>query len=64
MDQRLNKNINDLWLKPLCKWSIEAALDVKNIDKVYVSTESKVIKDLVLSFNLGVEVIDKKKLSH
>lgn len=56
-----NKNINDLCGKPLCKWSIEAALGVKNIDKVYVSTESKVIKDLVLSFNLGVEVIDRPK---
>lgn len=56
-----NKNINDLCGKPLCQWSIEAALGVKNIDKVYVSTESKVIKDLVLSFNLGVEVIDRPK---
>ena len=56
-----NKNINDLCGKPLCKWSIEAALGVKNIDKVYVSTESKVIKDLVLSFNLGVEIIDRPK---
>ena len=59
-----NKNINNLSGKPLCKWSIEAALGVKNIDKVYVSTESRVIKDLILSFNLGVAYFSNYSLIH
>ena len=55
------KNIIDLCGKPLCKWSIEAAVAAKSIDEVYVSTDSREIKQIVFDFDLGVKVIDRPK---
>ncbi|MSU55036.1 MAG: acylneuraminate cytidylyltransferase family protein [Candidatus Taylorbacteria bacterium] len=53
------KNIKTLAGKPLCYWVLKAATDSKYIDEVWVSTEDKKIKDTVLSFGLGVKVIDR-----
>ncbi len=53
------KNIKDLLGKPLCAWVIEAAVNCKFIDEVYVSTDSREIKDTVLGLGLGVKVIDR-----
>jgi YrbI family 3-deoxy-D-manno-octulosonate 8-phosphate phosphatase len=47
-----NKNIKEFNNKPLCYWTIKSASEAKLIDKVYVSTDSKKIIDLVESFNL------------
>ncbi len=53
------KNIKEIAGKPLCYWALKAATDSKYIDEVWVSTDDKKIKDVVLSFNLGVKVIDR-----
>jgi len=53
------KNIND---RPLVYWVIKAAVDSKNIDMVYVSTDSPVIKDTVNAFSFpNVKVIDRSQ---
>ena len=57
----IDKNIIDLCGKPLCKWSIEAAKGASKIEDVFVSTDSKKIKEIVLGFNLGIKVIDRPK---
>ena len=46
-----NKNIKLLYKKPLIYWVIEAALGCKEIDEVYVSTDSSEIADKVNSFD-------------
>jgi len=48
------KNIRLFNGKPLIAWSIEQALSVKKIDKVYVSTDSKEIAKIATSY--GAEV--------
>ncbi len=47
-----NKNIKEFNGKPLCYWTIKSAVDAKSIDKVYVSTDSNKIIDIVESFGL------------
>ena len=47
-----NKNIKEFNGKPLCYWTIKSAVEAKLIDKVYVSTDSKKIIDIVESFEL------------
>lgn len=47
----LNKNIKPIAGKPLCAWVIESAVNSPSIDKVYISTESQKIKDVVLEIN-------------
>ncbi len=55
-----NKNIKSIASKPLVQWSIEAAVASKEIDKVFVSTDSESIKTVVLSLGLDkVKVIDR-----
>ncbi len=51
------KNILKLDDKPLIAWSIEAALNSKNIDKVYVSTEDEEIANISKLF--GAEIIHR-----
>ena len=54
------KNIKILNGKPLVYWTVNAANEAKNIDKVIVATDSKEIKDIVLSFGLNkLEVYDR-----
>jgi len=48
------KNIKMLGGKPLIFWTIEAALNAKEITKVILSTESKEISDIC--FQTGVEI--------
>ena len=65
------KNIKPLCGKPLVYWTIKAACDCKRIDKVYVATDSKQIRDVVeqlgdkygLESFVKVEVIERSKES-
>ena len=51
------KNIKLLNNKPLIQYPIEAALKTKNIDRVYVSTDSEEISNI--SRNFGVSIIER-----
>lgn len=52
------KNIKPICNKPLVYWTVKAATECKNIDKVYVSTDSDIIEKTVNSFEFSkVEVI-------
>lgn len=54
------KNIKPICGKPLVYWTVKAAVDCELIDKVYVATDSPVIKETVESFGFGkVEVIGR-----
>lgn len=55
------KNIKPICGKPLVYWTIEAACGCKYIDKVYVATDSNVIKEVVESFkvNLAIDMYSK-----
>lgn len=54
------KNIRMLCGHPLVYWTVKAAQDCKYIDKVYVSTDSDIIKDVVSKFEFSkVEVIGR-----
>lgn len=53
------KNIRPLLGKPLCAWSLEAAAGCPLIDKVYVSTDSEEIANVVKGLNLGIEIIER-----
>ncbi len=48
------KNIKSICGKPLIAWSIEAALDAKEIDRVVVSTDSEEIADVARNFGADV----------
>ena len=50
----INKNIRSLNCKPLIEWTIKTALASKFLDKIFVSTDSKKIRDI--SINLGLEI--------
>jgi len=51
------KNIKMLAGKPMIVWTIEASLESKYIDRTFVSTEDKEIKEI--SLEAGAEVIDR-----
>lgn len=53
------KNIKEIAGKPLCYFVLKAAAGSKYIDEVWVSTDDKKIKEVVLSLGLGVKVIDR-----
>jgi CMP-N-acetylneuraminic acid synthetase len=53
------KNIKNIGGKPLCAWVIEAAVNAKEIDRVYVSTDSTEIETVVNSLDMGVEIIHR-----
>ena len=57
------KNILPLFGKPLIAWSIEQALAVKEINEVYVSTDSSEIKDLAEKYGAKVPFIRPADLS-
>lgn len=45
------KNIKKIAGQPLIYWSLDAAVNSKYIDKVFVSTDSEEIKNVVLAYN-------------
>ncbi len=49
------KNVRPLCGKPLIYWTAKAACESKYIDKVYISTDSKNIRDVVDTFKSGSE---------
>jgi Cytidylyltransferase len=51
------KNVTDVAGKPLVAWPLEAARMVKEIDRIYVSTDSPGIKDIALQY--GALIIDR-----
>ncbi len=54
------KNIKEMAGKPLVYWAVKAACDCPAIDRVYVSTDSEVIKDKVCKLQLAkAEVVDR-----
>lgn len=56
------KNIREIAGKPLVYWTAKAANDCKQIDKVYIATDSDKIKEVVESFRLDkVVVIGRNK---
>jgi len=55
------KNIKEIAGKPLAYWTCSAAINSKNIDEVYVSTEDEKIKKTIQSMNLGIKIIDRPK---
>jgi len=55
------KNIKEICGKPLCEWVLQAAVGSSLIDKVYISTDSAEIRDVVENLGLGVTVIDRPR---
>lgn len=56
------KNIKLICNKPLVYWTAKAANDCKDIDIVYVATDSNIIRETVLAFDLPkVKVIGRGK---
>jgi CMP-N-acetylneuraminic acid synthetase len=53
------KNIKELAGKPMCAWSIEEALRARCIDKLYVSTDSPQIADVVRRIDPRIGIIDR-----
>ena len=51
------KNIKLIANKPLCYWTIYAAIKSPLIDNVYISTDSKEIIDVIQSFNFNIKII-------
>ena len=57
------KNIKLLCGRPLVYWTIKAACDCEYIDKVFVSTDSKIIWDTVESLKIEEDITIQKKLN-
>ncbi|MBQ7587712.1 MAG: acylneuraminate cytidylyltransferase family protein [Lachnospiraceae bacterium] len=58
------KNIKEIAGKPLVYWTVKAACDCKNIDVVYVATDSDKIRETVEGFYLDkVKVIGRSEES-
>lgn len=54
------KNIKILNGKPLVYWTLKAAQDCKDIDEIFISTDSLDIRNTVLGFNMSkVKVIER-----
>lgn len=51
------KNIKMMAGKPMMAWTIEASLKSKYIDRTFVSTEDKEVKEIALKY--GAEIIDR-----
>lgn len=49
------KNIKPISGKPLVYWTVKAACSCKYIDKIYVATDSDIIRETVESFKIGIE---------
>jgi CMP-N-acetylneuraminic acid synthetase len=54
-----NKNIKEFCGRPLCAWVLESAVNAALIDKVYVSTDSVEIKEVVHALDLKIKVLDR-----
>lgn len=52
-----DKNIKELNGKPLLAYSIEAALDSKQFDKVFVSTDSQIYADIAIQYGADASFI-------
>lgn len=50
------KNIVELYGKPLISWSIEAAINTPEIDKVIVSTDSNEIAQVALEYGAEIQI--------
>ena len=58
------KNIKELCGKPLVFWVLQAFHKAKSIDKIYVATDGKEIKEVVNGFNFDrVEVYDRDPIN-
>ena len=57
------KNIKYICGKPLIAWAIEQAVRVKNIEKVYVSTDSVEISEVARNYGAEIPFIRPKKLA-
>mgnify|MGYP006092942939 CR=1 FL=1 len=55
----VDKNIKEIAGKPLCEWTLRAAVESKFIDQVFVSTDSNKIKKVVEGLNLDIKIIDR-----
>ena len=56
------KNIKEIAGKPLVYWTAKAANDCKDIDIVYIATDSEIIRKTINGFKLNkVRVIDRGK---
>jgi CMP-N-acetylneuraminic acid synthetase len=53
------KNIKPMAGKPLCYWVIKAASDAETVDRVYVSTDSDEIAEVVNGMGLNVIVLKR-----
>ena len=58
-----NKNIKDFCGKPIIKYTINAAIESKLFDKIHVSTESNLIKEVVEKCGLSVDFMRPNELS-
>ena len=58
-----NKNIQTFSGKPLISWAVELALQVKQIDEVYVSTDSKEIAEIARIAGATVPFIRPSELA-
>lgn len=59
------KNVKEIAGQPLIYWSLDAAVNSKYIEKVFVSTDSTKIKEIVLAYDKPnkekIEVIDRSE---
>lgn len=58
-----DKNIKELNGKPLIAYSIEAALESKQFDKVFVSTDSQVYADIAMKYGADASFLRSEKNS-
>ncbi len=58
-----DKNIKELNGKPLLAYSIEAALDSKQFDKVFVSTDSQIYADIAIQYGADASFLRSHKNS-
>jgi pseudaminic acid cytidylyltransferase len=58
-----SKNIKPFFGKPMIGWAINTALNAKIFDKIIVSTDDLIIKEISLSFGAEVPFLRPKNLS-
>lgn len=58
-----NKNILEIAGKPLITWTVEAALQSKLVDKVFVSTDSKMIAEVAERSGISVPFLRPKEFA-
>jgi CMP-N-acetylneuraminic acid synthetase len=55
------KNIKEIAGKPLAYWVCRAAKESHHISEVYVSAEDEIIRDVIESFDLGIQVLERPR---